>query len=133
MPGDARSRETAHHWLRYAEGNLARAKQEKPEVTPWEYMCFDAQQAAEKAVKAVLVFHEIEFPRTHELGELLALARQAGERIPEDLWEASGLSIYATHTRYPGGEPPATEDDYREAVALAEKVVRWAEGIIYGR
>ena len=133
MPGDTPSQEAARRWLRYAEGNLARAKQEKPEVTPWEYMCFDTQQAAEKAVKAVLVLRQIEFPRTHELGELLALASQAGERIPEDLWEASGLSIYATHTRYPGDEPPATEDDYREAVALAEKVVRWAEGIIHGR
>lgn len=132
MPGDAPSREAAHRWLRYAQGNLARAKQEKPEVTPWEYMCFDAQQAAEKAVKAVLVFHEVEFPRTHELGELLAFARQAGERIPEDLWKASGLSMYATHTRYPGEEPPLTEDEYRESVAIAENVMRWAERIIRG-
>ncbi len=132
MPGDAPSREASHRWLRYAEGNLARAKQEKPEVTPWEYMCFDAQQAAEKAVKAVLVFHEIEFPRTHELGELLALAHQAGEQIPEDLWEASSLSRYATHARYPGEERPITENDYGEAVTIAENVVRWAESIVHG-
>jgi HEPN domain-containing protein len=95
-------------------------------------MCFDAQQAAEKAVKAVLVLHEIEFPRTHELGELLALAHQAGEPIPDDLWEASGLSRYATHARYPGGEHRATENDYMDAVAMAEKVVRWAEGVVHG-
>lgn len=132
MPDEPVSREAAHDWLRYAEGNLARAKQEKPEEAPWDYMCFDAQQAAEKAAKAVLVLRQIEFPRTHELGELLALARQAGEQIPEDLWEASGLSRYATHARYPGEEQPATENDYREAVAIAEKVVRWAEGIIHG-
>ncbi len=132
MPGDS-PLEAARGWLRYAEGNLARAKQEKPEVTPWDYMCFDAQQAAEKAVKAILVLREIEFPRTHELGELLALAHQAGEPIPDDLWEASRLSRYAAHTRYPGGEHLATEDDYWDAVAIAERVVRWAEGIIYGR
>lgn len=132
MPDEPASREAAHDWLRYAKGNLARAKQEKPEEAPWEYMCFDAQQAAEKAVKAVLVLRQIEFPRTHELGELLALAHQVGEQIPEDLWEASSLSRYATHTRYPGEERPATEDDYREAVTITENVVRWAEGIIHG-
>ncbi len=130
MPGDRPSREAARHWLRYAEGNLARAKQEKPEVTPWEYMCFDAQQAAEKAVKAVLVFREIEFPRTHAVGELLAFLNRAGEAIPDELWDADALSGYATHARYPGGEQPATQDDYVEAVRLAEQVVRWAEGIV---
>ena len=133
MPGDPASREAAHEWLRYAKGNLARAKQEKPEDTPWEYLCFDAQQAAEKAVKAVLVFDEIEFPRTHELAELLTLAERAGEAVPDDLWEAHDLTGYATHRRYPGEEQPVTEAHYREALTIAERMVRWAEKIIHGR
>lgn len=133
MPDESLSRATAREWLQYAKGNLARARQDKPEETPWAYMCFDAEQAVEKAVKGVLVFLDIEFPRTHEIGELLVLAQGAGEQIPEDLWKAAELSGYATHARYPGGEQAATEDNYREAVVIAENVVRWAEAIVHGR
>lgn len=131
MPSDPVGRKAAEEWLRYARGNLARATQDKPAEAPWDYMCFDAQQAAEKAIKAILVLRSIEFPRTHELGELLALLHQAGEQIPEDVWRAQELSGYATHARYPGGEQPATEEDYKEALTISEKIVTWAAGIIY--
>lgn len=133
MRDESLSRPTARDWLRYAKGNLARARQEKPEETPWAYMCFDAEQAVEKAVKAVLVLLDIEFPRTHEIGELLVLAKEAGTHVPEELWRAAELAGYATHARYPGGEQPATEDDYREAVRIAESIVGWAETIVHGR
>jgi len=46
---------SAADWLRRARGNLARAKQPRPEDVAWEDLCFDAQQAAEKAIKAVYV------------------------------------------------------------------------------
>ena len=35
---------------------------------------FHAQQAVEKALKALLTRHQVEFRRTHDLGELLQLA-----------------------------------------------------------
>jgi HEPN domain-containing protein len=56
-------------WLRRAKGNLARAKQTKPKDAFWEDLCFDAQQAAEKAIKAVLVSRDLEFRKTHDLRE----------------------------------------------------------------
>jgi HEPN domain-containing protein len=133
MPDDPASRDLAAEWVHYARGNLARAKQEKPAETPWGYMCFDAEQAAEKAVKAILVLRGIEFPKTHAIGELLGLLSRAGEEIPDELWEADALSGYATHARYPGDEQPVTEVGYDRAVAIADQVVRWAERIIHGR
>lgn len=74
--------EVALVWLRRARGNLARAKQPKPAEGFWEDLCFDAQQAAEKAVKAVLVFHQIDFPRTHDISGLLSLLGRTGTRYP---------------------------------------------------
>jgi len=41
-------------WLMRAKSNLALARADKPEGVFWEDMCYNAQQAAEKAVKAVL-------------------------------------------------------------------------------
>jgi HEPN domain-containing protein len=65
MPPKEATAGTPQDWLRRAKGNLARAKQPKPKAAFWEDFCFDAQQAAEKAVKAVLRFHRIDFPKSH--------------------------------------------------------------------
>lgn len=75
MPQDHRDPTDPRAWLRRARSNLARARITPP--TPeilYEDLCFDAQQAAEKAVKAVLVHGSIEFPKTHDLNRLLSLA-----------------------------------------------------------
>jgi len=114
-------------WLRRAKGNLARARQTKPKDAFWEDLCFDAQQAAEKAIKAVLVFRELEFRKTHDLRELLTLLSSGGHPIPEEIWEAVDLSDYAVETRYPGLSEPVSDKEYHDAVALAEAVVRWAD------
>jgi len=37
------------------------------------------------------------------------------------------LTGYAVEARYPGLAEPVSREEYQEAVALAEKVVRWAE------
>jgi HEPN domain-containing protein len=96
----------------------------------WEDLCFDAQQAAEKAVKALLVWHQIDFPRTHRLAELLGVFQQAGHAVPEEMWQADRLSDHAIVTRYPGHPYPVDEAEYRQAVALAEQVLQWVEGTL---
>ena len=47
-----------------------------------EDFCFDAQQAAEKAVKAVFMACGLTFPFIHDLGRLLALLVQGGIACP---------------------------------------------------
>jgi hypothetical protein len=53
MPRDPLPIHTAGGWLRRARSNLARAKQDKPDEVLFEDLCFDAQQAVEKALKAL--------------------------------------------------------------------------------
>ena len=98
-----------------------------------EDLCFEAEQAVEKAVKAVLRFRGIDFPRTHDIGELLALLDRSGQKIPQYFWKADSLTAYAVETRYPGPAEPVTRNEHRRAVALAEKVVKWAENIVLPR
>jgi HEPN domain-containing protein len=129
MPPDELVRGTPQEWLRRAKSNLTRAKQLKPDEVLWEDLCFDTQQATEKAVKAVLVLRGIEFPKTHDIRALLTLLAQA-QQVPPDIWEAVDLTDYAVETRYPGRIEAVTEDEYDEAVILAERVVRWVEQIV---
>ena len=93
-------------------------------------LCFEAEQAVEKALKAVLRSRGIDFPKTHDIGELMALLDRSGQKISQDLWKADSLTTYAVETRYPGPAEPVSRNEYREAVALAQQVVKWAESIV---
>lgn len=113
-------------WLHRARSNLACAKTPVPDAD-LEDLCFDAQQAAEKAVKGVFLHRGERFPFTHDLEKLLTLLEQNGLKIPKYLWEADELSPYATETRYPGRAAPVTRRQYRRAIRTAAAVLRWAE------
>ena len=114
-------------WLNRARSDLATAKAYLPDTYP-EDLCFHAQQAAEKATKALLVMHGVEFPYVHNLGHLLTLLEDAGETIPQSVGRARRLTPYASIFRYPFAGKPVTEQDVADAVSTAEAVVRWAEG-----
>jgi len=77
--------EDPREWLNRARSNLAKAKVRRKGVY-LEDLCFDAQQAAEKAIKAVLIKQEVKFPYIHDLAELLTLAEQTGinSKVHED-------------------------------------------------
>ena len=113
-------------WLNRARSNLARARNRAAEVY-LEDLCFDAQQAAEKAIKAVMIKRGIDFPYIHDIARLLRLLESDGQAIPEHVERAAGLTPYATVLRYPGIEQPVSTGAHAEAVETAEAVVRWAE------
>jgi HEPN domain-containing protein len=113
-------------WLRRARSNLARAKSRIPEAC-LEDLCFDSQQAAEKAIKAVFIHLAIVFPYTHDLAKLLKLLRRAGLKIPKYLYETKRLTRYAFVTRYPYSLKPVTEKEYQRSVRIADKAYRWSE------
>ena len=118
-------------WLKRARSNLARARllAGQPEVA-YEDLCFDAQQAAEKALKAVLVHRGLAFPKTHALADLLTLVARTGLEVPEQVREATLLTPYAVEARYPGLWEEVTPVDHQEALRVAQHVVAWAEKVI---
>lgn len=118
-------------WMNRARSNLAMAKNRVPGAY-LEDLCFQAQQAAEKAIKAVMIRCNIEFPYVHDIARLLSLLEKRGERIPEMVTKAEELTPYALVTRYPGTVGPVGEQDYMDAVKNAEVVIRWAEECISG-
>jgi len=86
-----------------------------------DMVCFHAQQAAEKSMKALLALKDVEYPWRHDLGELLELVgRHYGELdLPrEKLLE---LSPYAAEARYDEAWDPGIEQA-RQALDVAERV-----------
>jgi len=92
--------------------------------------CFHAQQAAEKYLKALLTWHQIEFPKTHAIEQLLELAGRADPDIPSRLGEAAALTPYGVDIRYPGDQPEPDLEETRKAVELARKVRDAVTGLL---
>jgi HEPN domain-containing protein len=124
--------DSPHEWINRAKSSLALAKKRSHDVY-YEDLCFQAQQAAEKAIKAIFISKNISFPFIHDIAALLTLLEQEGGVVPDEMKKASMLTIYASQTRYPGFEPPLSEEEYRQAVRVAGSVVRWADRIISDR
>ncbi len=126
MPPERFAPDDPREWLRRARGNLALARANLPEVA-LEELCYEAQQAAEKALKALLIKRAIRFPYVHDLDELLKLLLEAGEEIPLAVGRARRLTRFAFESRYPSAGAPVTLAQWRSAVATAEAVVAWVE------
>ena len=129
MPHEGHFPGSPADWLRYARSDLELARVVRPDEVLFEGLCFHAQQAAEKALKAVLIAKGVPPPKTHNIRTLLDLLPQ--EVIaPQEIEDAASLTDYAVTSRYPGDFESVDEEEYEETVRLAETVVLWAERII---
>lgn len=117
-------------WLLRARGNLTLAeKGGRLKGILFEDLCFNAQQAAEKALKAVCLAQGLDFPKTHSLVHLMDILEMAGVTIPTNVREADILTQYAVQSRYPSIVEEIKRDEYRDALKLAAGVVFWAEKV----
>jgi len=110
-------------WLEKAEGDWRVSHRLLGDSEPHaEAIAFHAQQAVEKYLKALLTWHQVEFPKTHDIKRLLGLVSSCDSALAELLAGAAELTTYAVEYRYPGENPPVTMDDAAQAVALADLV-----------
>ena len=115
--------EEAARWLRYAQDDAASARLliEVPEAPP-RHASFHAQQAAEKALKAILVAEARAFPHTHDLVQLCELVPPTWAVLQVEVrWAA--LSDHAVDARYPDDLPDVSAVEAEAAVEDAERVV----------
>ncbi len=97
----------------------------------FENAFFLAQQAIEKALKAVLVAREIPVPMIHDLGALVA-------KLPADLnppygYELNDLNDYAGVRRYEEGHWKPSKEDLSDIYEVVVKMLDWAEAEITGK
>jgi HEPN domain-containing protein len=116
-------------WIRRAESDLKIGRDELGTKEPaTDAVCFHMQQCVEKYLKAFLVFHGKEFPRSHDIALLLHLCSQ----IDADFallteWGVDTLTDYAVMVRYDEPIFPSVEEA-KMAMELAEKVRDFVRG-----
>ncbi|MCS6886878.1 HEPN domain-containing protein [Chloroflexus sp.] len=111
-------------WVRKAESDLKVARDELATAEPaTDAVCFHCQQCAEKYLKAFLVCHQREIPRTHNIAELLVQCISIDLRFQSLLEsDAPSLTLYAVAVRYPSDDPFPTLEEALEALSLATHV-----------
>lgn len=107
-------------WIEKARHDLGIAETLVLYHSPYtDGICFHAQQAVEKLLKAMLVFFDIPFKKNHNLvyfGDLLS----EKVTITDNLYEQFEiLEEYAVEIRYPDAGIEPTDDQAKEALSLA--------------
>ncbi|MBI4491822.1 MAG: HEPN domain-containing protein [Chloroflexi bacterium] len=123
MPHDPALVQDTRAWLTRAQRDLQVAEHDMNAAPPFlDAVVFHCQQAAEKALKALLAWHDVPFRKTHDLAKIGEACVKIDATLQEVIDRASPLTEYAWKYRYPGerAEPPRAEAE--EALALAREV-----------
>lgn len=114
--------EDTARWLHHAEEDLTTAETflGHPHM-PHRQSCWSAQQSAEKALKTVLIFLQIDFPRTHDLDTLRDLVPESWQ-LKVAYPDLSDLIRWAVKARYPEDMQGTTKEEVAEAVRQARSI-----------
>lgn len=125
--------ELARLWLKKAEHDLITARQTLllPDG-PTDTACFHAQQAVEKALKALLTFHRVSFPKIHELVRLLDMAIAYLPELGNFRTHFAEISNYSVEVRYPDDWFEPSRDEAFQALSTAEEAVNRITGCLTG-
>ena len=115
-------------WVGEAQTFLRDARRHLEEGNYW-LTCFEAQQATELYLKALIVAETGVHPFTHDLVELLDTLNDMGYNVPEQLYTlCDALTPHYTLARYPGRKPVTYNRGLGErCLKYAEKIIRWVE------
>jgi HEPN domain-containing protein len=119
-------------WLRQAESDLRKARNDL-KTGDWDSAAFWSQQAAEKALKALLLEAGVIYRGHDLLGIAEAIERELGVRVDEDIkGYLRELTIHYTVARYPNAANAIPSELYDESkartlVSMAERVVGWVK------
>ena len=127
-----KNKKLVKEWLQRAKSNLKIAIDGKiSDEVFYEDLCFNAQQAIEKALKALFILYDVSIPKTHNIGFLLeSLEKYTDIELTKNIKQSVILTEYAVQSRYPGSYYPVEYDDYMEAIQIASEVLDWVYIIV---
>ena len=114
--------EQIKEWIKKAEHDLGSAKiifLYLPDYS--DTIAFHCQQAVEKYIKAIMVYKEIEFQRSHDLIYLLELLSSVSEISKDRYKKAVSLNGYSVQIRYPDKIVKLSSEELEDAIAISQE------------
>lgn len=118
-------------WIEIADHDLGSAKViylHLPEY--FETIAFHCQQAVEKYLKAVLIFHQIDFLRSHDLIYLLELLSRKIEIDEMKFKDAFSINSFGVQIRYPNKIIKLSKEEIESAIKISEEFRNFAINIL---
>ncbi len=110
-------------WMAKADNDLLNIENNlRAQNVPWDTVCFHAQQAAEKRLKAFLVYHGAQPRKTRDLVALLAECVRFDSSLETLEPECRKITYYAIASRYPADLTEPGEAEARELVTIAYRI-----------
>jgi len=110
-------------WINKAEEDLLVVTQlMKMEYPPKGAVGFHCQQATEKFLKAYLLFHDLDIPKTHNIEYLLEIAKKFNTEF--GLINPGNLTDYGVEVRYPGDFLEPNLKELSSFIEIVEEVRR---------
>ena len=121
-PPDQVQRDLVRQWITKADQDLAAAEiLLKDGGSPRSIIAFHSQQAVEKYFKAILVRHQVYFPKTHDIGKILDLVAACEPAIAAELQTTTELTPFGTEVRYPSDSPELLPGEEARVVEIARR------------
>jgi HEPN domain-containing protein len=121
-PPDVARRDLVLQWLKKAASDLEAAEQlGKHGGRFGEIVAFHCQQAAEKYLKALLVRHQVEFPKTHDIAKLLDRVATVDASLADSLRHVEVLTPFGAEVRYPSDAPEILHGGESEVIDIARR------------
>lgn len=115
--------ELVRSWLVKAYRDLISARElANGEISLLDTAAYHCQQAAEKAVKGYLLYHDIRFEKSHDIELLVSQAMNVDPAFRDCIEAARLLTPLAVEYRYPGDYVEPEQDEYLEAFESATLV-----------
>ena len=125
-------------WLREAQNTLRQAEHNCVDGA-YNVACFLAEQAGQKALKAVLYYRGTRYVTIHSLQELIRLAGKVDNSFLRFLEAAGKLDQYYLSSRYPDAlaEPAIPSEVFvneqaKEAIAIGKEIIGLCATTIHG-
>jgi HEPN domain-containing protein len=122
MPHDPARVSDTKSWLARAADDLEAAERLLKAPALFGAAVFHCQQAAEKALKGFLAWHDTPFRKTHDLEESGEACIAIDATLREAIDRAIPLTDYAWKFRYPGEPEEPTREEADDALAAARDV-----------
>jgi HEPN domain-containing protein len=121
--------ELANKWLEYARTDYNVALHDTTfHPIPIEIICYHCEQAAEKALKAILAYHNETIPRIHDLYRILELCIVHVSQLSDLSSQAKRLTDFAIVTRYPN-DIELNEADMKQALEYADQFIKRVDSL----
>ena len=99
-----------------------------PDTTFYAQVCFHFQQAAEKYLKAFIVFHNLKFSKIHDLTQLLLICSEKDPTISSFYEDCNFLTDYYIDTRYPVHWPSmVSKEEALDAQESSKRIKEFVE------